>query len=308
MRVSSLIRSGLALIYIGTIFLTFSAYVEWPRLAVAGCSACAVIIFSYWPVKKGLTPSAIKAASVLVIAFAVDLGTAIFLGSTPYAGTYIGIGFIRILSWVLTLIGILMIPGDILGSAESSTNPRVKKVLKIALIAGAAVVIGAYTLFVSCGPKPEDRPKVSDFARIPNELSISDPATTFGKVGDCVSLSGADKDHPNLASAQCGDQASNYRIIAVKSRKDQCPTDSDQRFRQWDTEGQQTICLDYDWAAGSCMSIGGEAWHAVRVPCTTGKAEKPVKVNLDTTSVDGCPSGGFAHPVRRFTVCTETQK
>ncbi|CPZ27834.1 Putative liporotein LppU [Mycobacteroides abscessus] len=35
---------------------------------------------------------------------------------------------------------------------------------------------------------------------------------------------------------------------------------------------------------------------------------KPTKVILNSVSVEGCPTGGFAHPLRRFTICTEMQK
>ncbi|MGC7313215.1 hypothetical protein RBA04_22350, partial [Mycobacteroides abscessus subsp. massiliense] len=48
-----------------------------------------------------------------------------------------------------------------------------------------------------------------------------------------------------------------------------------------------------------------------KIACTDttapGDRIKPTKIILDTTTLDGCPDGGYKHAQRRFTVCTETQ-
>ncbi len=71
--------------------------------------------------------------------------------------------------------------------------------------------------------------------------------------------------------------------------------------------GQFTACLDYAWSSKDCLSIS--KYSATRVACDAagaGDREKPVDVIADSTSIAGCPHGGFAHAVRRFTVCTQT--
>lgn len=58
----------------------------------------------------------------------------------------------------------------------------------------------------------------------------------------------------------------------------------------------------------SCISLGQPV---AKVDCTDTNAPKrikPLKIILDTTTLEGCPSGGYKHPQRKFTVCTETQK
>ncbi|WP_235071234.1 hypothetical protein [Mycobacteroides abscessus] len=101
-----------------------------------------------------------------------------------------------------------------------------------------------------------------------------------------------------------------YKVIQRVSTPDQCPADVAQKFYMNPDEGQFTACLDYAWSASDCLSIGKVT--AVRAACDdTSKPnrEKPLKVILNTTTNTGCgPTGGFPHAVRKFTVCTETQK
>jgi hypothetical protein len=73
-------------------------------------------------------------------------------------------------------------------------------------------------------------------------------------------------------------------------------------------EGQFTACLDYAWGAGDCLSIA--KLTAVRAACddtSIANREKPTRVISNSKSASDCPSGGFAHSERRFTICTETQ-
>ncbi|RIS72249.1 hypothetical protein D2E70_04835 [Mycobacteroides abscessus] len=90
----------------------------------------------------------------------------------------------------------------------------------------------------------------------------------------------------------------------------ECPADVAQKFYMNPDEGQFTACLDYAWSANDCLSIGKVT--AVRAKCDDSSKpnrEKPVKVILNTTTNAGCgPTGGFPQAVRKFTVCTETQK
>jgi hypothetical protein len=111
-----------------------------------------------------------------------------------------------------------------------------------------------------------------------------------------------------LTVVDCGSPDNGYRVIQRVSTPDECVKDADQRFYLNPAEGQWTACLDYAWSNKDCLSIGDIT--ATRTPCdgTAPKRERPTQVVLNTTSTAGCPTGGFAHPVRRFTICTETQQ
>ncbi len=70
-----------------------------------------------------------------------------------------------------------------------------------------------------------------------------------------------------------------------------------------------TVCLDYYWGRGSCLSIG--KYEATRLTCDDRShlnREKPMNLIVNTTTNVGYPTGGFPHAVRTFTICTETQK
>ncbi|MFD6199858.1 hypothetical protein ACFWE3_24445 [Mycobacteriaceae bacterium NPDC060252] len=113
-----------------------------------------------------------------------------------------------------------------------------------------------------------------------------------------------------LKTVDCGSPTNGFKVIQRVSVPDQCPADVAQKFYMNPDEGQFTACLDFAWSANDCLSIGKVT--AVRAACDdTSKPnrEKPLKVILNTTTNAGCgPTGGFPHAVRKFTICTETQK
>lgn len=178
---------------------------------------------------------------------------------------------------------------------------------KVKLESWAAITFLTIAFTTGCSQNQSTEPDTS-FVEIPNELSSDTTVTEFGAVGSCIALSGPNRNSIKAKEAKCGTAESNYRIVAIKLTRDQCPADSDQRYRRWNRDTQQTLCLDFDWVANGCMSIGQETWYAKRVTCTERHAERPTKVLFDVNSVAACPDGGYAHPVRRFTICTQIQK
>lgn len=151
----------------------------------------------------------------------------------------------------------------------------------------------------------------SDFAKIPNEFP-SPPATTGNgqaeaPVGGCVNLAGPGE-NAVLTLVDCDSTQNTYRIIQRVNTPQECVHDSDRTYyhNSKDT-GQFTACLDLAWDGTSCMSLG----HPVtKVSCSDPSAPnkiKPLKVILDSTTLAGCPSDGYSHPDRRFTVCTQEQ-
>ncbi len=132
------------------------------------------------------------------------------------------------------------------------------------------------------------------------------PGAQSAPVGACVSLVGP-QTNPSLKVVDCGSPENGYRVIQRVSTPDQCVQDADQRFYTNPEEGQWTACLDYAWSGKDCLSIGDMT--AVRTACdgTAPHREMPVRLVVNTTTTADCPDGGFAHPVRRFTVCTQSQ-
>ncbi|MHA7661346.1 LppU/SCO3897 family protein [Mycolicibacterium sp. HS_4_1] len=125
-------------------------------------------------------------------------------------------------------------------------------------------------------------------------------------VGACVSLQGAPPE-PSLSVVDCGSANNGFKVVQRVSTPAECTPDVDQRFYMNPEGGQFTACLDYAWSSKDCLTIS--KYSATRVACDAtgvGDREKPVNVIADSTSIAGCPTGGFAHAVRRFTVCTQT--
>lgn len=152
----------------------------------------------------------------------------------------------------------------------------------------------------------------SDFETIPGQFppqATGIPGASIAPVGACVSFAGPST-NAALKVVDCGSPDNGYKVIQRVTTPKECPTDVAQKFYMNPDEGQFTACLDYAWSAADCLSIGKVT--AVRAKCddtSRPDREKPLKVILNTTTNAGCgPTGGFPHPVRRFTVCTQTQR
>ncbi|MGW0177652.1 LppU family putative lipoprotein [Rhodococcus sp. NPDC003322] len=129
------------------------------------------------------------------------------------------------------------------------------------------------------------------------------------EVGDCVQLGGT-VDAAEIDKATCGSADSNYKVIGKASKNAQCPSDADQVY--YETFGsieQGALCLDIDWVVGGCMSVPDGDEEPFRVECTDPTAssvERVTEIVEGVTDVERCSEGGFTHPEREFTVCTET--
>ncbi|WP_234802853.1 hypothetical protein [Mycobacteroides abscessus] len=113
-----------------------------------------------------------------------------------------------------------------------------------------------------------------------------------------------------LGKAECGAPEDNYIVVQQTRNRDECVADVDYKFWSTTADGHDyAVCMDYHWLRDTCLSITREDSH--RANCDDASQpgrEKPVRLVLDTTNLFRCPDGGFAHPVRKFSVCTETQK
>ncbi|SKG14150.1 Uncharacterised protein [Mycobacteroides abscessus subsp. bolletii] len=179
----------------------------------------------------------------------------------------------------------------------------------------AALAVAALTAACNGGHEPDETPESTsqqNFNEIPGQFPAQAsgvPGASIAPVGACVSLDGPST-AAKLKVVDCGSPSNGYKVIQRVVTPDQCSTDADHKFYMYPEEGEFTACLDYAWSANDCLSIGKVT--AVRAKCddtTQPNREKPLKVILNTTTNVGCgPTGGFSHPVRKFTVCTETQK
>lgn len=179
--------------------------------------------------------------------------------------------------------------------------------LLIAVVATTSACSGTYA-----GETTTASPPVAvDFSQIPGQFppqAPNIPGASIAPVGACVSFEGP-SNNSMLRVVDCGSPNNGYTVIQRVFTPEQCPSDVAQKFYMNSDEGQFTACLDYAWNSRDCLSIGKVT--AVRVDCddtTRPNREKPLNVIPNTTTNAGCPTGGFPHVVRKFTVCTETQQ
>ncbi|WP_428833639.1 LppU family putative lipoprotein [Mycolicibacterium porcinum] len=141
--------------------------------------------------------------------------------------------------------------------------------------------------------------------------ACSSAAAADMEAGDCLKMSGT-YERPDAGRAECGSDASNYKVISTVTDSDQCPGDVDTYYsvRSAFSDETQTLCLDIDWLTGGCMSIDPENDRdPYRVDCSDSSAphrQRATEVLRGVSNVDQCASGvGYAYPERQFTVCVE---
>ncbi|AMT70530.1 LppU/SCO3897 family protein [Mycobacteroides immunogenum] len=202
-------------------------------------------------------------------------------------------------------------------------NNRRKKRTRIVVGACGAMVLLVGVAFVivgvpSVGGGSDSTPSSShysasesdNFSDIDREFRPSTERSPLGGVGDCIALSGPAKNDVTIQKVDCSAKDATYRIFQLTRQSHECASDSDQEYAPKKTdEGDLFLCLDYNWSRDLCIFPGAATgrWHAVRDVCGPG-GERPVKVLYGVANAQDCKAGGFAHPVRKFTVCTETQR
>ncbi|SKS41742.1 Uncharacterised protein [Mycobacteroides abscessus subsp. bolletii] len=259
-------------------------------------------------------------------------GVGFFVGNVRYSGligaaalaAYVAMTAYRYLRpprltlLVLMLLAILIPLGPVLialgYTGSVGQNYRRKFIVNFTAVfmVATSVVIAYYF----AGMRKDDYRGLQSVETISIEQSLVQTATlpalvrsgeNEAPVGACVDLLGS-RSNPSLAVGACDKAA--YRVIQRVETPRQCPADVDDKFYLNPPSGQWTACLDYAWRHDDCLSITRGA-SATRVACDdrsrTGR-ERPTRLINNSVSAADCPSGGFAHPVRRFTVCTETQK
>lgn len=151
-------------------------------------------------------------------------------------------------------------------------------------------------------------PNRADFSMIAGQFPI--PATTTRRgekdapVRACVNIAGTPA-RADLALVDCSSDLATYRVIQRVRTPSECIADADRPFYFSDGRDEWTACLDLNWDNARCISIDGVV---SRVACDEPNLHniiRPTELILNTATVDGCADGGYAHPIRRFTVCTQ---
>ena len=171
----------------------------------------------------------------------------------------------------------------------------------IYLLAAVALVAAAAAVWTSSYMSNHLQPAVfssKNFARIDNE-------TPSGKaLNDCIAA--LEPANPQVVPAPCGSADSTYRIVQRVTNSREGPADADLKYSWGSAPVAGALCLDYDWAADSCIRI--ESDYATKEKCITGTATtrsvRPELIVTGASDLKYCRIGGIPHPIRKFTVCT----
>ncbi|TDZ43076.1 hypothetical protein CCUG63695_03054 [Mycobacteroides franklinii] len=212
--------------------------------------------------------------------------------------------------WVSVALVGLVIAATVLDESRRPTRKKVVIWVLCALL-GLIALSAARMLYMERPVTvPRSETAETDFSVIPGQFPSSSalinpdfPQKT------CVSLYGSQAE-AKVERAGCGSTDNNFIVVQQVQKPAECVGDVDQKYYSNTARGGEwALCLDYYWVQSSCLSMNG--FDVKRVLCndaSRSKKEKPVRLIKDSTSISNCPSGGYEHPVRRFTVCTETQQ
>ncbi|SHW54720.1 LppU/SCO3897 family protein [Mycobacteroides abscessus] len=250
-------------------------------------------------------------------AIAVNVGLVITAICLWVVGAGIS-GPLGVAFWVL-LIASIVLNVRIYLSARPDNGSSFRKILILAAaVALAVLIILGIVRYLSMKDAVNSMTSTAhestesldgDYGQYPDPSQIKSTADSLAPVGACVNLGGT-KAASELRVVPCGSPENNYRVVQKVLKPSECVADVDQRYYQnRASTGEWTACLDYAWTRDSCLGFQG--WEVSRVQCRNNepqRREKPLRIVLNVTTASACPTGGFAHPVRRFTVCTETQR
>ncbi|ORA22891.1 hypothetical protein BST18_23780 [Mycobacteroides abscessus subsp. bolletii] len=107
---------------------------------------------------------------------------------------------------------------------------------------------------------------------------------------------------------KCDGPDATHKIVQRVIEPKDCVRDVDRRYYRNTAAGEWTACLDLNWTNARCLSISDDETRAVACDDTAAVDRfRPTRVVLGARSADMCPVG-YPHPIRMFTICTETQK
>lgn len=300
----------LLMLYCSAITLWSKYDVNWPRWILVLGILAGVVLSHRLPRPVKAAWLSVVSVALLATSLCLDIWTThFFLSKGQYAGSYIGIGILRLLAFALAFTGIVFFPTYIWSDQPSSERMSKNTKRVFGAFGGFVLIVilwatGRSCIAISDHPAPHNKVH-ADFADIPGEYVGTD-----NEIGSCVKLAGKSIDDPVAKTVPCASPEANYRIIQIAARSNECVSDADQRYYSRTGTVETTYCLDYNWSSTDCIKMAdGSGWHAVKVRCDDVESypiEKPFSVILETASLAQCPNGGWDHPKRKFTVCTTT--
>ncbi|RIQ92028.1 hypothetical protein D2E40_24990 [Mycobacteroides abscessus] len=179
--------------------------------------------------------------------------------------------------------------------------------------ASSTVIVGIAVSVLTlpgCQSAQPAEPPGPNYAKIPGQFPEPATTTTAGAedapVGSCVKITGK-RTSAAMVLTKCESPDATHRIVQRVVEPKDCVRDVDRRYYRNTPAGEWTACLDLYWANPGCLSITDEVTRAV--PCNDTTAPNRFRAtNLVVGVSNGEMCKGYAHPVRRFTVCTEMQK
>lgn len=127
------------------------------------------------------------------------------------------------------------------------------------------------------------------------------------EIGECVKLGGSITD-AEIDHAACGSTEANYKVISKVANHTDCISDADSYYYETLNGTEQgALCLDIDWAVGTCMDTVSDDPKRVDCASPVSGAVKVIDILDGADSVDACPSdasGGYVYNERRIVVCT----
>ncbi|MGJ6127221.1 hypothetical protein QN239_32075 [Mycolicibacterium sp. Y3] len=182
---------------------------------------------------------------------------------------------------------------------------------RLALVICLALSVAACTNTPAAQPNQlssaTTAPPAPDYAHIPGQFPVpaatTDQGETQAPVGGCGNVEGiAEQSQLNIVDCS---KPHAYIVIQRVTVPQECVEDADRYLHFRDTGQEWTACLDLAWDAAGCISLG---MQITKVACDDAAAINRFKAAnqlLNTTTVQGCPDGGYTHPIRRFAICTK---
>lgn len=187
-------------------------------------------------------------------------------------------------------------------NAQLSLSSQTRGALRRRMLLPAATLV---LLFVAAGvmawaDDPESPVVVyasTDFTQLP---AGRDDGNSTGQA-QCVSVD-TTVEPPVVNEQTCGSSQSTFRVIDRVGHDSDCVSDADVIYSWASGAVLGALCLDYDWGNGQCLRITEHT--AAKALCSESDVVRPQFAVIGAVDVSYCPSGGIAHPVRRYTICT----
>lgn len=201
---------------------------------------------------------------------------------------------------------------EITGPISVQTSPELARsglrtnTMVAAIVASVVLVLVATiaaAIYILSAPDAPAVASSTQFNAIGNEFERGARGIQNPQSPECVDVSPSESGDPVVSPATCGTSSSTYRIVQRANYPGDCIADVDEKYSYTENGQHNTLCLDYDWSTGSCIEVAKD--YAASQPCDSKpRLVKPVSVITGVVDVSYCAVGGFPHPVRKFTVCT----